>query len=280
MPHLRRYDEGKEVRALQEDLIALGYALPRWGADGHLGDETFAAVAEFEEDHGLAPSPPDEVSVATLDAIHQCAAASGASLSPVLDVTGKHPGSQRHGSRTWTDITGITLHQTACVLGEKPERWYSLRAHIGVTREGQIILVNGLTSVVYHGNGFNSHDVGLEVDGTFEGVEGQPATFWKPSSQPELTPMVPSPTQLEACRVAVQWICDEVKRHGGMVSNVHAHRMASATRRSDPGSRVWQDVGIWAQQSLGLSDQGAGYTISDGRPIPQAWDPRRLDIDY
>lgn len=38
---------------LQEALMALGYALPRYGADGHLGEETRAALSHFQRDRAM-----------------------------------------------------------------------------------------------------------------------------------------------------------------------------------------------------------------------------------
>ena len=50
---LRNGLEGSDVCALQELLLSLGYALPRYGADGHFGSETEAAVRAFQADAGL-----------------------------------------------------------------------------------------------------------------------------------------------------------------------------------------------------------------------------------
>lgn len=44
---------GADVKALQEALMALGYSLPKYGADGDFGKETLAAVKQFQSDHGL-----------------------------------------------------------------------------------------------------------------------------------------------------------------------------------------------------------------------------------
>lgn len=44
---------GPAVKELQEDLLALGYELPEYGADGEYGSETKAAVKEFQREHGL-----------------------------------------------------------------------------------------------------------------------------------------------------------------------------------------------------------------------------------
>ena len=37
----------------QQLLMAAGYALPRYGADGRFGNETRAAVKRFQKDHML-----------------------------------------------------------------------------------------------------------------------------------------------------------------------------------------------------------------------------------
>lgn len=44
--------KGPDVKELQEDLMYLGYPLPRYGADGDFGSETEQAVEEFQRDYG------------------------------------------------------------------------------------------------------------------------------------------------------------------------------------------------------------------------------------
>jgi predicted chitinase len=39
---------------IQQALLRLGYQLPRFGADGHIGTETLAALAAFRKDRGLS----------------------------------------------------------------------------------------------------------------------------------------------------------------------------------------------------------------------------------
>lgn len=51
---LRKGMEGDEVKALQQQLIALGYDLGKWGADGDFGSATENAVKAFQKDNGLA----------------------------------------------------------------------------------------------------------------------------------------------------------------------------------------------------------------------------------
>lgn len=50
---LEKGDKGAAVKELQEDLLALGYKLPEWGADGDFGKETEAAVRLFQHDHEM-----------------------------------------------------------------------------------------------------------------------------------------------------------------------------------------------------------------------------------
>lgn len=50
---LKRGCAGIDVRELQAQLIALGYALPAYGTDGEYGAETEAAVKAFQRDHKL-----------------------------------------------------------------------------------------------------------------------------------------------------------------------------------------------------------------------------------
>lgn len=50
---LRVGSTGPAVKELQEDLLALGYKLPNYGADGDFGSETKKAVEAFQRDHDL-----------------------------------------------------------------------------------------------------------------------------------------------------------------------------------------------------------------------------------
>lgn len=45
---VRKGSKGDDVKALQEALLILGYALPKYGADGSFGDETLAALQAFQ----------------------------------------------------------------------------------------------------------------------------------------------------------------------------------------------------------------------------------------
>lgn len=51
---LMRGDRGEQVKRLQGFLLALGYDLGHWGADGDFGKATEDAVKKFQADHGMA----------------------------------------------------------------------------------------------------------------------------------------------------------------------------------------------------------------------------------
>lgn len=52
-PTLKNGSKGDWVAILQNKLIARGYALPKYGADGDFGTETQNAVKQFQRDNGL-----------------------------------------------------------------------------------------------------------------------------------------------------------------------------------------------------------------------------------
>lgn len=66
---LRRGDKGADVKKLQQELMALGYNLPRYGADGDFGAETENAVKAFQKVNGLTAD--GEVGPATRAALEK-----------------------------------------------------------------------------------------------------------------------------------------------------------------------------------------------------------------
>lgn len=285
---MKKGDSGAAVVRLQQNLITLGFALPRFGADGGLGDETLTAVARFRAERGLLANPdevPGTVPVRIIEAIAAEVKAKAEQGLPAkfVDVRGQHgrPGlSKSQPHRPWKQITGITLHQTAALIGERESTWFPVPIHLGVTRKGKIIQLYDFTDRTNHAHNLNATDVGIEVDGFYEGVEGDETTFWRPKSEPGRKPLKPTPEQIVALREAVRWIRDVVNGFGGKLKFIHAHRQSSKDRQSDPGSRLWQEVGVWAQNELGLSDGGKGFTVGDGLPIPEKWDARYAGVKF
>lgn len=212
------------------------------------------------------------------------------SMPPVLDfhdrrkfaAQGHGPGQKwRVGSRPWSRVTGICLHQTACVLGERVERWDTVGAHVGITRAGKVIWLHDFNRVVAHGNGWNAQTVGIEIDGLYAGVEGRPETVWNDPSTPKRDVGLELPeVQADAARQVVRWIVRETAANGGAIKALVAHRQSSADRRDDPGSAIWQRVALPLHDELGLSDGGPGFRLGDGMPIPEEWDATRKGVRY
>jgi hypothetical protein len=279
---LKKGEKSLEVQKLQHLLLALGERLPRFGADGALGEETLAAVEHaLRGITGAGIAADDFVSADEIEALQELferrqesnIAFPSAFLACVSDHALPKPNLCK--PRSWAQVDSIVLHQTACVLGEEPRRWYDIPIHVGITRAGLVLWLNKFDINLPHANGFNSRSVGIEIDGAFAGVEGDKKTFWAGGGYKE--PMSITPAQIDSARQAVRWIVDICKANGAQIKHVFAHRQSSSQRVSDPGSKVWQEVALWAEKTLGLTAGGEeGYCIGGGKAIPKEWDSRRL----
>lgn len=289
---MRRGDKGEAVAQLQRELISLGYPLPRWGADGDLGDESLGALGFFLRDHKGAPLDGHHGGVVSDNELALVAAAIEAKAHnytfPVIPAADFYDNRDRagragvYGRRSWKDVTGICLHQTACVLGERPGRWDNVNCHVGVTRAGKAIWLHDFTDVVAHGNGWNNRCVGIEMDGLYAGVDGDPSTVWNDPTTPQgEVGQVPTPELVATSLEVVRWICHVVKSHGGEIKYLVAHRQSSQNRRDDPGSALWKAVALPLHAELGLTDGYPGtLKIGDGYAIPESWDPSRAGVRY
>src|SRR5574340_1024004 len=155
-------DKGDAVKDLQRQLMALGYSLPRYGADGDLGWETLKAVTLFLADHaaGQSDADPEAVDDGGLALIQKVHAATGQDIPlPGTNFFALRKESDRRniiGRRTWQQITGVTIHQCAVDFGaERPARWDTLAAHVGVSLEGNVFWVHDFEHIVPHGNELN-----------------------------------------------------------------------------------------------------------------------------
>jgi hypothetical protein len=185
--------------------------------------------------------------------------------------------------RAWGQVRGITLHQTACDMGERIERYDTIGAHFAVLRSGRVLRMCDLDRVVYHGHGWNAQCVGIEVNGLYAGLEGDIRTVWDDQSTPyrEMPQQVTEPA-MESTRQLVRWIVEEVRLRGGQLKVLGAHRQAVDSRRNDPGQAIWQQVAVPLHAELGLDDGGVGFKLpgSTGYAIPEAWDSRAVGIPY
>lgn len=207
------------------------------------------------------------------------------------------------GSRPWSKITGMTLHQTAVNITD-PERCLNVPVHACVMDGGPdgedatIILLHDPTDYMYHGNGFNRRDIGIEVCCRAAGVVDDPdtaknesaLTTWLPKSIREriasgkTTVMEniseATDAELEACRRLMRYYTEQAQSNGGKLGYIHGHRQSSGSRVSDPGSRIWSACGEWAIDTLGLSAGPADFKIADGMALPDAWTGRANGVRY
>jgi len=291
-------DKGAAVRKMQNALLDEGYPLPKFGADGDFGNETMTALKEFMDEHSIHWfNADDKVPQAALDILLNV------EESPVPDVPAHHFADiklydlrdepwekripqkfKRSGGlpviRDPAMITGITVHQTAVPYSVRDYqiqaaggdehlalalRSLNVACHVMAFRKGFIAAPNHLTHYVYHGNGFNSHELGIEIDGRFPGLIGEKT--WDGKKASEVTD-----TLVRAACAGIEYLVREGRACGMPITKIHAHRQSSATRRSDPGEELWKRVVLdYAVPVLGLKTEPA-LVLKDGRPIPTLWD--------
>lgn len=268
------------VTRLQELLGIWGFDVE---CDGWFGPVTQKAIKGFQLAQGLVVSgiaTPHTWQALQVEDEPDLLADQESFRPRLLDRTTLHPLPAKHGSlRTWNDIWGVTFHQCGCLLGDRPGRWDTLRAHIGVTRDGTVIIVNPLERIIYHGNGLNSRTIGIEIDGLHEGLLGVRRTAPGDAGPHPLTDL-----QVRACdEILFPWLVGKFEANGGVWRNIHAHRQSSPTRRADPGSEIWQRIampwierlhakgGDWGSAQDGGPDFTMNTSKGRGRPIPRDW---------
>lgn len=194
------------------------------------------------------------------------------------DVAGQVHSGQTAFMRAWKKTTGITLHQTACDMGERIERYDNTGAHIVVLRSGRWLLLHSLNKNVAHGNGWNSECVGIEINGLFAGEVG--GHVWDdPSTKIHEVAMHPTEIQIIRTKEICRWICGVTAANGGEIRALVAHRQSSLDRLDDPGEECWKGIALPLHAELGLTDGGVGFKLG-GAPIPESWDPRCRGFKY
>jgi hypothetical protein len=199
------------------------------------------------------------------------------------------------GTRDWSQIKGITIHQTAVDFGTNPRRLINVPVHGATLRDGSIVLLHDPTAYMWHGHSFNKHDIGIEVSCRAAGIEGNGKSLWLPKEVRRDGVRVKSKTlspeerlehateatddQLEATRVLIRHYVDLVEKNGGNIEFIHAHRQSSKSRVSDPGSRIWKHCGVWAIDELKLTAGSPGWSAG-GYPLPDAWTGEKNGIKY
>lgn len=295
---MRVGDQGPEVQELQLALLARGYKLPRFGADGDFGRETRAALVRFASDHGLSWVTSDEVPDALLDAlgvadepdVPACSAElnlEGVELYDLRDEQvdphpkGKIGGDGKTVRRSPAAIDSVMLHQTAVRFGQLPgttgdlalaRRSLRVACHAMAFYSGFVAWPVDPLWYIHHGNRANGRSLGLEVDGNYPGLIGGKV---RTGTETPLTDEV-----VKAARMGVKLLVEEGRRAGCPIRFIYAHRQFDSWRRADPGEGLWRRVALeYAVPELGLIPcQGESFrhpkgVLRHGKPVPERWDP-------
>jgi hypothetical protein len=289
---MRFGDEGEPVRRLQLALIAAGYPMPIYGADGDFGPETARALGDFAVDHGLVWARSRDVDPAVLDALAirpACSTVAPCAVGPVpgvkvydlrAEARDPRPKSRvRHGKTTRRDpsaIDAIVLHQAGIKFGGTGEtlvrRSLNVACH-AMAFDGALALAAPLEWYIHHGDRFNATTLGLEVDGLYPGILGGKTAGGGPE-----TPLTEG--TVAAAREGVRRLVVDGRAMGMPIQYIYAHRQADSWRRADPGQGLWQRIVLeYAVPMLGLETR-PGKVLPhkdgprrDGLPVPMAWDP-------
>lgn len=278
---------GPDVAGVQRKLLELGFKMPltiRSGRpDGACGNEMLTAFSLFMDRYGAEADADretiDDGELQLLDDVYAKALVQPLEVFDVMHEAANVP----YGERAETDITGICLHHTASLLGERPQRWRTVVAHLGITRGGKRIRIHRPTKVIGHGgcnnppsNGWNRRCVGVEVDGRLYGIFGNQKTVWNDPDTPGIE--IGDVLTVWQRRQLRDTVAELVERYPSIKFLV-SHRQSSWSRQADPGQEVWE-VALDLMQEFGLSDGGPGFAIDSGRPNPREWDPSRTGQGY
>jgi len=190
----------------------------------------------------------------------------------VYDRRGKHPRPKLYKKeRDPKSIDTIVLQQCGISMPLRPRGWDRLNGHIGITRDGDVILVNGFEDFIHHAQKLSGRSICLEIAGNFRGLMDKANTLWKGGGGPHSLTL----GQIAGLQKALELIDEEKARTGMHIKYVNAHRQSKDTRIADPGEEIWKKVGqIW-QGLLQATDGGDTHCVGSGRPIPREWDSRR-----
>lgn len=172
------------------------------------------------------------------------------------------------------EITGICLHQTACVYGNvSPSRYATVGAHYLITMNGETIWIFDDEWFIWAANQWSGGTISIEFEGVLAGkllANGKPdsSTVWDDPS----TPKREFATRLtDAQKEAGKKLIRELSKKWP-IRVIVSHRQSSKTRRADPGPEIWQEVAIPMIEELQFKNANT-IVLGDGRPVPVDWDP-------
>lgn len=214
--------------------------------------------------------------------------------------------SSKFDDRPFMDIKNIdtiVLHQTDMsdkdgipAIKNRPSTWANVKSNFGVDASGNAYQLNELTRNTGSSNGWNGRSIAIEVDGAYYGIEGDERTFRRNIKydvnirdengniiRKETRTLIRKPTQISqgtinALRLTIKSIVEEIAKLGGKIKFIVSHRQSSENRVSDPGEAIWRNGAIWARENLGLITPNGVYK-GTGYPVPRQWD-ETASADY
>lgn len=149
-------------------------------------------------------------------------------------------------------IKALVLHQMAFLRTQQTaEAHKCTNSHFIILQDGSIYQLHPISAHLYASHGWNPRSVAVEFAGHFRNVRGG-------------GPHIPTQAQYEAGRFLVKYLI-----HLLGVDKVLTHSQSS-TKSGDPGPDIWQHVGEWSMQSLGITDTTQAR-IGEGSIIPKSW---------
>lgn len=303
---MKRGDQGPKVQRLQLALLAHGYRLPRFGADGDFGGETVRAMLELAKDAHVIWPQADDVPEVMLDELgigeidddpKPCSTSAfdseGVKVYDLRDQQedphpkGKTDRRGRQVMRAPEAIVGICLHQMGVPFGP-PRNWeeafasydealasraLDIACHAAAFRPGFLVIPADPLAYISHGNALNSRSFGLEVDGLFPGLIGRKTGSGKKPT--EVTDEL-----VHAARIGCKLLLHLGRELGCPIQYIWGHRQGDSWRRADPGEELWRKVVVeYAVPVLGLRTRPTETFAHHkgpkrrGMTIPLDWDP-------
>lgn len=196
------------------------------------------------------------------------------------------------GTRKLQTIRALWLHQTAALIGHD-EQFLSVPTQGAVGLDAAALLLHPLRAYMFAAHAANRFSISIEVACRAAGIEGVAETFWRskrekngykrrgqfipPKSYAELVREA-TDDQLETTRHLVRYYVTEAERqciplrkdgiHAPGITEIGTHRLSHSSRVSDPGSRIYHEVILWAIREFGLLEASP---VGSGRLNPTAW---------
>lgn len=185
----------------------------------------------------------------------------------LLDISDLHKKPRNYSyERDWTQIMGVTLHQTGCNMPNDPLGWGRCNAHYGLMRSGQPLLLNPPPDMIWHANGLSPSTIGVEIEGNFRGIAGLKNTLWEGGGGPHLL----NKEMLEGAKVIRDDIAGRFEEAGVTWDFLYAHRQSNMSRRADPGEDIWRNIAMdWIQNTDCRARPN--HARRNGRTLPKEW---------